>query len=201
MLTVLAGAFLGIVLWNTMKLDIPERACIAVIIIGFSYLVAHEIQKQKANLVPAIPSPPALTARQPAQNAPAKPTKKKAPPRSPVPLQALSDGQRFALKKELSVLAGNNVRIVQIGENPNTQILNEQLLDVFAGWNINNPYIGQGPIVSNTPYLTSTDVSSQLVRQVYEIFHRFGVDLNLVPGGYMGPASLGSPDGIVIVIK
>jgi hypothetical protein len=134
--------------------------------------------------------------------APVKHPKKKSPPQSPVPLQSLSDGQRFALKKELSVLAGNSLRIVQIGNDSNAQILNEQLLDVFTGWNICNPSIGQGPNVSSTPYLTSLDVSSQLVGQVYAIFHRFGVEINLVPSNaYMGPASLGPPNGIVIVIK
>ncbi|MFY9792959.1 MAG: hypothetical protein WAJ99_17390, partial [Candidatus Sulfotelmatobacter sp.] len=118
-----------------------------------------------------------------------------------VPLQSLSDGQRFALKKELSALAGNNVRIVLIGADSNAQVLNEQLLDVFTGWKISNPSIGQGPNVHSTPYLTSTNISSQLVGQVYGIFNRFGVELNLVPNAYMGPFSLGLPEGIVIVIK
>lgn len=48
MLTVLAGAFLGIVLWNTMKLDTSERVCLGIIMVGLSYLVAHEIHKQKS---------------------------------------------------------------------------------------------------------------------------------------------------------
>jgi hypothetical protein len=116
-------------------------------------------------------------------------------------LQSLTDGQRFALKKELHALSGNDVRIVIIGADSNAQVLYEQLLDVFGGWNISTASIGQGPIVSGTPYLTSTDVSSQLVKQVYGIFHRFGVDLQLVPDAFMGPASMGAPDGIVIVIK
>jgi hypothetical protein len=169
---------------------------------GMWYLTGREYRDSlERNKPTAGDTHPHETARAALQDAPVKPPIKKAAPKLPVSLQAISDEQRFALKKELSGLSGNSVRIVLIGEDSNAEILNMELLDVFSAWQVSNPRIGQGPPVHGTPYLASTDISSQLVRQVYGIFSRYGVDIHLVPGAYMGPTSMGAPEGIVIVIK
>jgi hypothetical protein len=51
-LTLLAGAFLGVVLWNSMKLDITQRITLGIVILALSYFVAHTVYKGN------IPEPP-----------------------------------------------------------------------------------------------------------------------------------------------
>jgi hypothetical protein len=119
------------------------------------------------------------------------------------PLTELSDGQRFTLHKKLSVYAGNPVRIVLISNDPHAEVMFEQLKDIFKGWDIQS---GRGPVSAsglNLPansYLTSRNIASPLIKDVFSIFHSVGFELPLTPDVYMGPSSMGAAPDVVIVV-
>jgi hypothetical protein len=115
----------------------------------------------------------------------------------------LSDAQRFALKQRLHRLAGNDLRIVRVGGNTQINILEAQLLDVFQGWNIERQTIGMVGLVGvnfpDNPYLTGPDASSPIVADVYTTFHDFGIELPLVPNGFMGAGGGNVPPVVIIL--
>ena len=121
------------------------------------------------------------------------------------PLESLTDGQRYSLKRNLSQLAGKEVRLVHVGNDPHTEIVFERLNDIFsdAGWKVQPITVGTASVVGanfpNTSYLTSSDVSNATVGEVFSIFSKIGLDLPLVPDAYVGP-SISSKSDVVIVI-
>lgn len=107
-------------------------------------------------------------------------------------LAPLSDGQRFVLKKKLAEYAGNTIRLIRIGSDPNTEIVFEQMMDVFqdSGWITQTLTIGTASIVGiNFPkvsYLIGPNVAAPIIGSVFSIFASVGVDLPLTPNSFMG---------------
>ncbi len=67
LLVVCAAAFFGLVINNTMTLDLHQRIGLGVALVGMAYFLGHTVSKKHT------PTPPVLV--QPASDVPAKPTK------------------------------------------------------------------------------------------------------------------------------
>lgn len=121
-------------------------------------------------------------------------------------IRRLSDAQRFVLKKKLTQVSNGSVRLVRIGNEPETRIVHQQLNDAFieSGWNVERQTIGTVSIGgTNFParsYLTSPNIAEPIVGDVFSIFSSIGIDLPLTPNAFMGGQGSGTVD-VVIVIK
>jgi hypothetical protein len=118
----------------------------------------------------------------------------------------LTNGQQFALKRELEKLSGNRVRIVRVGSNPESAVLLEQLRDVFSTWTVELEIVGTVGVVGmnfpNTSYITGPDMASPVLRDAYSDFDRLGVGLRLVPDAFSGtPAMRGPIPPVVIIVQ
>lgn len=222
---VCTGIFVAIVVLDVMKLDWIQRGTLGGAIILFSYFVGHTIQKQREvtssssvasapsslpkkppnSDVPNQPSPMPSTSAQSHANPPH--TKPRSTSASRL-LTSFSDGQRFVLKQKLGANAGNTVRLILIGSDPQAGIVFEQLVDIFkdADWKIQTAQIGTVSIVGanfpHVPYLTSPNIAAPIVGNVFSIFAGVGIDLPLTPNAFMGPGSMGgTPPDIVIVVQ
>jgi hypothetical protein len=117
-------------------------------------------------------------------------------------LSPLSDAVRFALKKKLERNAGQAIRIVRVGSDPNMTIIYEQLLDIFQSWKIETQNIAMvalaGVNFPPNPYLTARDISNPLIGKVYSDFHDLGIDLPLVPRAFVG-AGRDTPEVVIVL--
>jgi len=122
-------------------------------------------------------------------------------------LTTLSDGQRFVIKSQLGAYAGNSIRLVMVGSDPQAAAAFEQLVDVFknAHWTIQTAQIGMVSVVGanfpRNPYLTGPNIAAPIIRTVFSIFDEFGISLPLVPDAFAGPASMGPSPDVVIIIQ
>jgi hypothetical protein len=200
---------------NPMGFDTTQRVTGALALIFAAYFVGHTVYKSTSKSPAAVAPPSSAPSKQPTDDSrrAVEPTKHAAKPQRPhgvpapkSPLASFTDGQRFSLKQNLGKLAGNNVRIIKTASTPESVTIYDQLLDVFGTWHIEPAEVGSVIVggAMNYPgvsYLTGPDMSSSLLRSVYSIFDSVGVDLRLTPDAYMGPASLGAPPPVVIVVR
>ena len=117
-------------------------------------------------------------------------------------LASLTDAQRAALKHDLGALGGNSLRLITIGSNGRINTARQAAEDIFQAWSVENDTIGMttGGNVPEGFYLTSANINSEVTREVFAIFQRYGVNLPLMPDAYMGPQSIGQPNGVAIVL-
>jgi parallel beta-helix repeat protein len=119
----------------------------------------------------------------------------------------LSEPQRYVLGKKFSSYPPGSVRIILVGDAARANILFEQLKDVFAfaKWEIQPARVGSASGVGiNLPlgaYMTSSNLDSETMKAAYIAFHSTGVDIPVVPGAYVGPASMGLTPDLVIVVR
>jgi hypothetical protein len=221
---VCVGVFVSFVMLNVLKFDWTQRATLGGAILLFSYFVGHTIEKQRAlatsssQVAAPLPLPSETYKPDASQQTPPQSTvppkhhtvssDAEAHPPSPLrPLSSFSDGQRFVLKQKLEAHAGSSVRLVLVGNDPQAGIVFDQLVDIFndAGWKIRRTRIGMIGIVGmnfpNAPYLTSANIASPIVADVYSIFASAGIALPLTPNAFMGSDSGSTPPDVVIVVK
>jgi hypothetical protein len=215
-LVVLAAAFGGIVILNSLKMDGLQRTGIGIAILGLSIYIAQTIyifnqSKMVAPAAPQVSVPPAQP-QSPVKppNAPPKSTPHKAEDKVPIDLphgDFLTDTQKqnitHILKEREKEKA--DVRLVCIGEPTRYA---DQIQEAFeaAGWPIQRlrmgfaAFSGIGPM-SEPLYILTPKADSPTVRAVVDAFGhgRIAAPVHLdLPT--IGPGSLGVP-AVTIVIQ
>jgi hypothetical protein len=109
--------------------------------------------------------------------------------------------------RRLGQFRGNTVRLLLVGPEPQANIVFAQLDNIFeqAGWNRQAAELGSvGAMGANFPsatYLTGSNMSSELLGNVFSTFASVGIDTPMIPQAYMGPASMGPAPEVVIVVR
>ena len=211
---ILLGGFLNYYGSNPRILYLPLLGiCVLLFFVGHSYIrseirrrtaIASEKPRpqEKNESAEIIPTPQV----EPTASLQAVPRPKRfnSPPKTVTsPLTSFSDGQRYVLKKKLEAYAGDTVRIILIGHDPQQNIVFEQLIDIFkdSGWKLQTWQIGMvgtvGVNFPSGPYLTGPDIAEPIVGQVFSVFSAVGIDLPLTPNAFMGN---GAAADVVIVL-
>lgn len=117
----------------------------------------------------------------------------------------LSEAQLSYISTHLKEMGSHTVNFVFVGSRPNAIVTGGQLQTAFktAGWNTKVAQIGAvlgvGMQFPETSYITGPDLSSPTITGVYEILNSAGAHWNLVPNGYMGPASFGTAEVVFVL--
>jgi hypothetical protein len=173
-LVVLAAAFGGIVILNSLKMDGMQRTGIAMAILGLSIYIAQTIHifNQSKAVTPAPPpvSAPLIQPSQPQSNnqRDVPPKKERKLPASEQPLlRILSEEQIASLGASLQLATGNRISITVITENdPETQQLAKQIVTAFqnAKWQISQKIIGKRTVtVIGDPSISELNPEAGLI--------------------------------------
>ena len=125
------------------------------------------------------------------------------PPPIVVPQGTFSDGQMFSIKKQIGTIAKGNLRLLCIGGKPNTEIMCDQIRNIFMGWGIQDITSGimgsAGSVHVDGSYITGPDSGDKLLIKIFSIFDSAGAKIPLVPNAPMGRG--GNAPAVVIVIN
>ena len=222
-LAMLSGAFLGLVIVNSMKLDILQRIGIGICILGLSIFVAQTIHLNNARKAVVLPVPVSGDSRQskddrgvgsarseaPGRRSDNRP--KKVKPNKPKPQVK---GPTFALspvgigRMENSLRANSSkkgkIRIVFFGQNQPEIV--DQLDSAFsaAGWRIENFQIGSnttvGWLADERLYLLTPDPQSATTSTVISALNSVNISAPIhLDLPTLGPASMGIPDVTIVI--
>ena len=116
----------------------------------------------------------------------------------------ISEGQLNYITTHLKELGPHDVRLVLVGSRPNARVMQDQLQRAFsaAHWGVQVNQIGMA--VGNFPdgpYMTGPDISSQVLKSVYNIVNGAGLKWELVPDAPTGafPWFRGAEPDVVFV--